>query len=164
MFVLHGTKKLLARLGPMTGEVLRESTNAMGCWYGTALFWRPQVALFANERTLLPVLVQLAPAKTVVERFADCLEAVLDELGVPQPLVDRERGLMVEHLLAKTANRSVLGMMNEFSYLADAHGRATADLLRLSLTLARTPCGPLRSRSGYPDREVSALFGSDAGS
>jgi hypothetical protein len=152
MFVLHATNKLLTRLGPMTGEALPESTNAMGSWYGTAVFWRRQVALFVNERTLLPVLVHLAPAKTVVERFAHGLAAVLDELGVPQPLVAREREHMVEHRLAKTDNRSVVGMMNEFSYLADVHGRAqtTADLLRLSLTLARTPCGPLRSRSGLP--------------
>ena len=73
---------------------------------------------------------------------------------------------MAEHQLAKTANRSVVGMMNEFSYLADAHGRAetTADLLQMSLRLAGTLCGPLRSRSGFPDHEVSALFGRDPNS
>ena len=165
MFVLHATKKLLERLGPATTDPLAESTTAMGSWYGTALFWRPQVALFMNETTLLPVLVHLAPAHTVVPRFADSLAAVLDELDVPYPLVAREVELMADHQLTKTANRSVVGMLNEFTYLADAHGRAetSSDLVRLSLTLAGTPCGPLRARSGFPDREVSALFAPETG-
>jgi len=164
MFVLHATKKLLERLGSATADPSVRSTTVMGSWYGTAIFWRPQVALFVNETTLLPVLVHLAPARTVFPRFAESLAAVLGELGVPHPLVAREIQLMAEHQLAKTANRSVVGMMNEFSFLADAHGRAqtTSDLLRLSVTLAGTPCGPLRSRSGFPELEVSALFGPDA--
>lgn len=160
VFVLHATKKLLDRLGPATADPLADTTTVMGNWYGTALFWRPQVALFVNETTLLPVLVHLAPARTLLARFTDTGAAVLDQLGVPHSLVAGEIGQMREHQLAKTANRSVVGMMNEFSYLADEHGRAetTADLLRLSLSLAGTPCGPLRSRSGFPDHEVSALF------
>jgi hypothetical protein len=160
MFVLHATKKLLDRLGPATADPLADPTTVMGNWYGTALLWRPQVALFVNETTLLPALVHLAPARTLLARFADTVAAILEQLGVPHRLIAREIGLMAEHQLAKTVNRSVVGMMNEFSYLADTHGRGetTADLLRLSLTLAATPCGPLRSRSGFPDHEVSALF------
>jgi hypothetical protein len=118
--MLHCTKKLLDRLGSPTTGPLVETTTAMGSWYGTALFWRPQVALFVNETTLLPVLVHLAPARTVVPRLADYLAAVLDELGVPRPLVATEIEQMAE--------------------------------------LASTPCGPLRSRSGFPDKEVLALF------
>lgn len=164
MFVLHATKKLLARLGPVSTDPSCESTTALGSWYGTALFWRPQVTLFVNELTLLPVLVHLAPAQTVVARFPEMLAAVLDELGVPHALVAQEVELMGEHRFAKTVNRSVVGVMNEFSHLADAHGRAdsSAGLLRLSLALAGTPCGPLRSRSGFPDREVTALFSTES--
>jgi hypothetical protein len=160
MFVLHATKKLLDRLGSATSNDFAGSTTSLGSWYGTVLLWRPQVALFVSESTLLPVLVRLAPCLTVVRRFADSLAAVLDDLGVPQPQVATEVELMAEYRLAKTANRSVIGVMNEFSYLADAHGRAeaTAELHRLSIILAGTPCGPLRSRSGFPDKEVSALF------
>jgi hypothetical protein len=160
MFVLYATQKLLDRLGSTTTDPLVEPTTSMGNWYATALFWRPQVALFVNENTLLPVLVHLAPAQTVLARFVDALAAVLDGLAVPHPLVSREAELMSDYQLAKTVNRSVVGMMNEFSYLADAHGRAetTADLLRLSLSSAGTPCGPLRARSGFPDLEVAALF------
>jgi hypothetical protein len=41
--------------------------------YATAFFWRPQVALFVNESTLLPVLIPLAPATTVIARFSGVL-------------------------------------------------------------------------------------------
>lgn len=165
MFRVHATKKLFDRLGSSISDPLAESTTSMENWYGTALFWRPQVALFVNETTLLPVLVHLAPAQTVVARFATSLARVLDELHVPHPLVDREIDLMGDRQLARTINRSVLGVMNEFSYLADAYGRAETsdDLLRLSLNLAGTPCGPLRARCGFPDQEVSALFAAQTG-
>jgi hypothetical protein len=44
------------------------STMALGDWYATALSWRPQVALFVNEATLLPVLMPMAPAGIVMGR------------------------------------------------------------------------------------------------
>lgn len=65
-FTVHATKKLLDRLrqprvDPADAEA---SITALGPWYATAVMWRPQVALFVNERTLLPVLLPLAPAST----------------------------------------------------------------------------------------------------
>lgn len=39
-----------------------QSTIVLGQWYATAVSWKPQVALFANEGTLLPVLTPLASA------------------------------------------------------------------------------------------------------
>lgn len=62
---------------------------------------------------------------------------------------------MGEAVLAKTNNRTVVGMMNEFAYLGAAHG--DSDALSLSLRLARTPCGPLYRRNVSPDRELAAL-------
>ena len=62
--------------------------------------------------------------------------------------------------LAKTSNRSVVGMMNEFTFLAEAHlgTGAQPDLLWLSVRLAGTPCGPLYKRHVYPYRELVALL------
>jgi hypothetical protein len=70
---------------------------------------------------------------------------------------------MRDRRLAKTANRSVVGTMNEFTFLAEAHrGDARApDLLALAIRLAATPCGPLCSKHISPDRETGcavALF------
>src|SRR5215472_8076930 len=64
---------------------------------------------------------------------------------------------MAQVRLARTANRSVVGIMNEFTYLADAWRHDEPDLLTLAVRLAATPCGPLRKRHISPDRELAAL-------
>jgi hypothetical protein len=48
---------------------------------------------------------------------------------------------MDEVRLAKTASRSVIGIMNEFTYLAEAWRQDEPDLLALAVRLAATPCG-----------------------
>jgi hypothetical protein len=158
VFVVHATKKVLDRCGgpsPVGGP----STTALGAWYATALFWRPQVALFVNEPTRLPVFVRLAPAATLVERFVTDLGVVLGAHDLDPRFIDSELAEMTEHRLEKTGSRSVLGTMNDFSYLADAYReqRGADDLVDLSLDLAGTPCGPLRSGHGFPDLELKAL-------
>ncbi len=45
-----------ARIRPPNLGDEEQSTTLMGQWYATAMFWKPQVALFVNEPTLLPVL------------------------------------------------------------------------------------------------------------
>jgi hypothetical protein len=72
VFVVHGTRKFVDRVGKPAATAA-DSTTALGAWYATALMWKPQPALFVNERTLLPVLLPLAPAKNVVERFRPSL-------------------------------------------------------------------------------------------
>jgi hypothetical protein len=62
VYVVHGTKKLRDRVPPTDPPDPGPSTTAPGDWYATLLFWRPQVALFVNERTFLPVLMPFAPA------------------------------------------------------------------------------------------------------
>ncbi|MFA1551793.1 DUF6933 domain-containing protein [Actinomadura chokoriensis] len=158
MFTVHATKKLLDRVG-RPGPAA-DTTTALGPWYATALFWKPQVALFVNERTLLPVLMPLAPAATLLDRFPVHLAAVLTAHGADQEITDRELEQMSEHCLAKTANRSVIGVMNEFTHLADVHRSLASapDLLDLSKRLAATPCSPLYARHGSPDRELAALL------
>ncbi len=56
MYSLHCTKKLLDRIKPSIATSPPPTTTALGNWYAMALFWKPQLALFVNERTLLPVL------------------------------------------------------------------------------------------------------------
>ncbi|MFZ5702684.1 MULTISPECIES: hypothetical protein [unclassified Blastomonas] len=63
MFHLHCTKKLLDRVKP---EIIAPglSDTSLGNWYATILFWKQQMALLVSERTLLPVLMPLAPASS----------------------------------------------------------------------------------------------------
>jgi hypothetical protein len=157
MVIVRATKKLLDRLGPPASAVEQASSTLLGDWYATAWFWRPHVALLVSEVTLLPVLMPLAPAATLLRRFGSQLAAVLDAQGTSAEFIDAELQEMDEVRLAKTASRSVVGIMNEFTYLADAWRQAEPDLLALAVRLAATPCGPLYKRQISPDRELAAL-------
>lgn len=161
MYALHATRKLLDRLKqPAASAPPDLPTTRLGNWYATALFWRPQVVLAVNERTRLPVLLRLAPVATVVDRLPDALAAVLAELGIPQALIDDEVAAMRDVSIAKTANRSVLGTINDFTSLAEhaiAQGHG-AELLDLALWLAGTPCGPLHTSTGFPNDEARLIL------
>ena len=111
MFNLHCTKKLLDRIKPdVKGAV--DVTTILGDWYATALFWKPQLALLVNERTLLPVIMPLAPATNLAQRFPDALAQVLLELDIELDKVKSELEKMGQVTYCKTSNRIVLGIMN----------------------------------------------------
>lgn len=109
---------------------------------------------------MLPVFVPLAPAGQLAERFPDELRSVLDAHGLDPRFVDVEIRAMGEGHFAKTASRSVVGVMNEFAFLGRVHCEqhgAQTDLIALSLFLAETPTSPLYERQVSPDRELHAL-------
>jgi hypothetical protein len=159
VFSIHATKKLLDRVNRPVLPTVSEPATILGNWYANVLFWKPQVALLVNERTLLPVLMPLAPAATLAERFPEALQRVLEALGVVPAFIEVEICAMADARYAKTANRSVVGIMNEFKYLAEAYRdhRGLDDLVALAAELSGTPCGPLYSRHVSPDRELNAL-------
>jgi len=159
MYAVCATKKLLDRVKQRPRPEAVEPTSMSGNWYATYVGWRPQVVLLVNERTLLPVLMPLAPVATLLERFPQQLAGVLRGLAVPEEFIEQELAAMGDGVWAKTANRSVVGSMNEFAFLAEAwrdRGR-TDDLMAMSLHLAEVPCSPLDKSEGFPDREVAAL-------
>jgi hypothetical protein len=159
MFNLHCTKKLLDRIKP-DFEPLCENTTTLGAWYATALFWRPQLVLFVNERTLLPVVMPLAPASSVGQRFPQALSLVLNALAIDEFKIKRELADMSKMVFAKTTNRSVLGVMNQFVFQAEGYRNhfGLVDPLSLSLKLAGTPCSPLYRSAVCPDLAVQHLF------
>jgi hypothetical protein len=159
VFVVHGTRKFLDRVSEPTAAPVEQSTTALGDWYATVLFWKPQVALFVNESTLLPVLVPFAPAATVIDRFPAAAATVLEAHALSRTFIEHEVAKMSEHHLATTTNRSVVGIMNEFAHLGGAYRLSSGihDLVVLSLRLAETPCRPLYDRHGSPDRELAAF-------
>ena len=117
------------------------------------------MALLVNERTLLPVLCPLAPAVTLVQRFPQALSVMLQALDLPPEFIRAEINEMREVVYAKTVNRSVVGIMNEFSFLAEGYRslEGKMDLLEISLKLANTPCGPLYKGPVFPEKAVREL-------
>jgi hypothetical protein len=155
VLVVRATKKLLDRVGPPEPEP-PASTTVLGDWYATALFWQPHVALFVNERTLIPVLTPLAPARTLLSRFPGSVELTFSFHGLSGSFISTELEAMRQTKLAKTANRSLIGMLNEFAFLADQWRANTGSLVDLSLRLSDVPCGPLFRTHTYPRRAVAA--------
>ncbi len=162
MYTVHATRKLLDRVKAPIRPAVAEPVALLGNWYANAIFWRPQhVALMMNERTLLPVFMPLAPASSLLERFPGQLALVLRALNVRRTVITEEVELMGEGSYAKTASRSLLGSMNDFTRLA-GYLRAdglVGDLVEFSARMAETPCGPLYKSYTSPDRAVLALFG-----
>jgi hypothetical protein len=159
VYKICATKKLLDRVKQPIVELGDVPSTVLGNWHATALFWKPHVALFVNDRTLLPVFVALAPAATLAQRFPDQLGRVLEAIAVPIEFVLQELAAMSDVSYDKTRDRSVVGSMTEFAFMANwrRKERGADDLVALSVHLAGTPCGPLRSGHGFPDREVAAI-------
>lgn len=158
MFLLRATLKLRQRIGPPASHDGERSTTLLGDWYATMLPWRPQVALLVNERTLLSALVPLAPAATMPARVADQVGEVLAAHHVSDSTICAEVDQMRQWRIVPTANRSIVGVMNEFAFLADTwRDVARPNLLDLAVRLAATPCSPLYQRHVSPDRELAAI-------
>jgi hypothetical protein len=158
MLVLRGTKKLRDRVkGPAaTGD--DASSTVLGDWFATALFWKPQVALLVNQRTLLPVFMPLAPAATLAARIPAAIATALRNHGASDHFIATEIAAMGEVRIAPTNDRSTLGVMNEFAFHGELHFlEGLTDLEALSIRLSSMILGPLHHRHGSPDRELAAL-------
>jgi len=121
VIIIHGTKKFRDRVRGAPPATSESSTGRLGAWYAHVLFFEPQVALFVNEETLMPLLLPLAPAASLPGRFPDALEELLVASDHQQEFIDREVAAGKEFGVAPTASRSVLGVMNEFAHLAPYH-------------------------------------------
>ena len=107
----------------------------------------------------------LAPAKDLATRFPAHLANVLAAHGIPQQFIDHELAQMNEASYAKTSNRSVVGIINQFEYLVEVYREdlEANDLLGLSMMLSQTPCSPLYKSVISPDRALKALVGVEIG-
>ncbi|MBQ0905616.1 hypothetical protein KBX63_27110 [Micromonospora sp. U21] len=88
---------------------------------------------------------------------------MLDAHQVPKTFIADELRHMQDYRFATTTNRSVVGIMNEFTKLAGIYTDDSAhpNLVTLSLRLATTR-GLLYAKNVSPDRELTALVRSIA--
>ncbi len=156
MLVVRGTKNLRDRVKGPVAEEGDVSTGVLGDWFATAMFWRPQVALVVNARTFLPAFMPLAPAGKLLDRLPDEIARILALHGVDLTTIDTERAEMADVRIAPTNDRSVVGVMTEFAFLGEHFFEG--DLTALSLRMASTPVGPLRSSHRFPDHALAALL------
>ena len=157
MFAIRCTRKLLDRMRLEIEPNPPVPTTILGDWYANLLrFGKQQYILCVSEKTLLPVLMAATEAKSLAKRLPEAVFDVLKALSIPWTAVDREIREMQEAAVGRTANRRVLGILNEFSYAAPYRLAEGASLVDVALWLAETPCGPIGMN--FPDRATAAAF------
>ena len=163
MTAFRCTAKLLKRLGLGNPGEPPAPRNVLGDWYANILFTRcGHYLLLLSERSRLPVLLSARDLHSFEHRFLQTLPEVLGEIGVPSHQIDRELRLMEPFYFGKTADRSVLGTLNDFGFLAMRWlSPGDLSLFEVNLRLVRTPCRPLRSK--FPDKETRSLLANPIG-
>ena len=153
------TQKLLKRwLGPIEAFP-SPPTTVLGDWYCTGLNHGPRrLILGLAERSLLPVVLPAKGFTTFPARLTEAALRALETLGVSAERRDQEAREMTTWVLAKTNNRSVLGSMTDFGFLAlaflDQYPDAPPETI--AAELVGVPCGPLEYV--FPGRQTQVLF------
>ena len=158
MVVFRCTRKLLDCLPAATASSSSRSTTALGDWYFTLVFAKPQWLLFGvSEKSRLPVVLPARELRTMAPRFQQALDRVLHDLGICEEAIAAERRSMEEIAIARTIDRHVLGSVNDFvqAIRFALEDRVDNSLHDLSLWLADTPILPLKDR---PDRMTRRLL------
>jgi hypothetical protein len=155
MITLRCTGSLLARLGRPAPE--KPSTGRLGDWYAKIVATRPRhLVLCTNARTLLSVVVPLAPRTDFQARFAAAACARIDRIPAPANTIGAEIAAFSEIGLARTASRSVLSSMTQFGFAVEswlARG-GSEDWDDLGLWLCDTPCTSLQTDWPWLEAEL----------
>jgi len=151
MVVLRCTQKLLVRLKQAGDLPAVESTTRLGDWYGNILrIGRRQHLLFISEQSRLPVVLPITQSKRLTTVFPDAVCERLAIVGITVEDIVDERARMSEIAFGRTRNRSLLGTLNDFAFMAQsANARRTEpespeELMRF---LSQTPILPLDGAS-----------------
>jgi hypothetical protein len=159
MVVLRCTQKLAKRIGVVPAREAPASSTRLGDWYGTEVrVGRKVFALFISEHDRVPVVLEAGDLRRLPASLTERLRTVLTALGVEPHAVADECAEMGDAVFAPTQSRSLLGTLNDFSFMMRAtrpEWRA-ASALDWSLDFAETPVGPIKS---FPDRAVRARLG-----
>jgi hypothetical protein len=151
MVVLRCTQQLLLRLKQFGDLLPVESTTRLGDWYGNILpIGRRQHLLFISERSRLPVVIPIREVKRLGTVFPDAVCERLAVVGVTIEDIADERTRMSEIAFGRTSNRSLLGTLNDFAFMAksgDARRTEPESPEQLMRFLSKTPILPLDGAS-----------------
>jgi len=115
-FILRRTEKL-AELLPVTDLVPAASDTALGDWYiNRQTVDRKPLLMLVSADTLLPIVIPARGVRTLPQRLGALVRHRLQLMDIPTAWIDAEVAAMATVAVAKTASRSVLGVMNEFMY------------------------------------------------
>jgi hypothetical protein len=111
----------------------------LGDWYANSLnVGHSRYVLCLSARTLLPVILP-ARKSEFPGRFTVYLSEVLNLIGVPKLVIEREAAECAQPVFAKTQNRSLLGSLNDFVFSASVYLQHGESRLEANLKLAQMP-------------------------
>lgn len=158
MLVIRATQKLLSKLGPPVPDP-PASTTVLGDWYAKPFgVAQRRFVLLISEKSRIAVLMPGRDVATLPARFPDVLAIQLTRLRIPQELREAEIDSCRECVVAATASKSLLGTLNDYTYMA--HHRLSTrdlDLDDEAFSLSHTPVSPLGYE--YPADVAQRLFG-----
>jgi hypothetical protein len=167
--ILRPTSKLRKSLpvAPVDGV---QSDTALGDWYVNRIVVdRRPLLLLVSSTSLLALLIPARDVRDLPRRLAESVGQRLARLGVPRRLVDAELQAMSSVQIAKTADRSVLGIMVDFAkmlpYALAAGFSDHAGLMEAEEFLWDNPCFAGSPDVVFPRRRAPDLLSSrwDAG-
>jgi hypothetical protein len=117
MMTLRCTRKLLEALRAPSAAEPAPTSTVLGDWYANIYETRPRrVVLCLNERSLLAVLVEFGDVPFLVRAIERSVAGLLARIGVPEDSIPLERAAIAKLQLGPTANRRVLGCLNEAAF------------------------------------------------
>jgi hypothetical protein len=138
------------------------STTRLGDWYGNILqLRRRQFLLFISEHSRLALVMPITDGKHLSTVFPDAVAYALRTVGIDEEDIAAERVEMMQVAFGRTRNRSLLGTLNEFAFMAQGgvwHGRDPESPEELMRFLSGTPILPLKG--ARPKDLTRNVFGS----
>jgi Domain of unknown function (DUF6933) len=158
MRLIHCTQKLLKELkNPPLQNPDTPNPEGLGNWYANLLrIDRRKCILFTSEKTLYSFLISKVKKENlenIVDEFLFNLNMNLQAEGFSLEVINKVIAEYTEIGFAKTANRQVLGVMNDFAYayeydIARAGGLDMVRIVEVNKSVNRTPSSPLKYK--YP--------------
>ena len=164
MVVLRATQKLAKVLPPSTDGVAQSDT-ALGDWYVNRLTVdRQPLLLLVSSRSLLAILAPARDVRALPQRLATLVAARLKRLGVAASLITAERAAMEPVAVARTADRSVVGIMVDYAKMIPGYlpvgGWDATTLPFVEAKLEGNPCHASGPAGGvvFPDEATPRLL------
>ena len=159
MLVIRATQKLLAKLDTPVADP-PPSTTVLGDWYAKPFgVAQRRYVLLISEHSRLAVVMPGREVAKLPQRFPEAMGMQLALLGVPPAAYEQEMAECAEVVVAKTASKSLLGTLNDYTYMV--HHRLSTrlddDLDAAAFSLSHTPLSPLGYR--YASEVALGLFG-----
>ncbi len=171
MVVLRRTQKLASQLAVSTQSAAASDT-ALGDWYVNRLAVdRKPLLLIVSSRSLVAILIPAKDVRALPIRLPALVAQRLKKMRIPEWQISAELGAMAPVQVAKTADRSVMGILVDFAamipYYLDRGAWDETTLPFVEAKLAKNPCfaGRPGNSTVYPERDTPALLASkwDAG-